>query len=193
MTSITASDVIEYLYCPRFIYFMHCLNIPQHEELRYKVVKGRDIHEVKASINKSYLRKKLDVIKKEINVPLNSEKYNIHGIVDEILFMADGTASPFDYKFAEYKEKLFKTYKYQSYIYGLLIQENYDVKVNRGYICYVRSNNLVKEIEFRQKELDETTKIISDILKIIETGIFPKKSKFPGRCSDCCYKNICIK
>lgn len=193
MPNITASDVIEYLYCPRFIYFMYCLNISQQEENRYKVQKGRQIHEIKAEINKSYLRKKLNVVKKEINIPLNSEKYCIHGIVDEILFLNDGSASPFDYKFAEYKDKLFKTYKYQSCIYGLLIQENYNIPVNQGFICYVRSNNLVKEIEFNKKELDETIKIIFDILKIIETGIFPKKIKSARRCIDCCYKNICIK
>lgn len=193
MANITASDVIEYLFCPRFIYFMYCLDIPQHEEKRYKVLKGREVHEIKASINKSYLRKKLNVVKKEINVPLSSEKYHIHGIVDEILFMEDGTASPFDYKYAEYKEKLFKTLKYQSCIYSLLIEENYNVRVEQGYICYVRSNNLVKEIEFHPKDREETINIISDILKIIEKGIFPKKAKSTARCLDCCYRNICVK
>lgn len=42
---ITPSEVIEYLFCPRFLYFMNCLKIPQHEELRYKVMKGRALHE----------------------------------------------------------------------------------------------------------------------------------------------------
>ena len=49
---ITPSEVIEYLYCPRFIYFMNCLSIPQHEEQRYKVLMGREIHEKKSKINK---------------------------------------------------------------------------------------------------------------------------------------------
>ena len=40
---ITPSDVIEYLYCPRFIYYMKCLDIPKHEDKRYKVVKGREV------------------------------------------------------------------------------------------------------------------------------------------------------
>ncbi len=37
---ITPSEVIEHIYCPRFTCFLNCLNIPQHEELRYKVLKG---------------------------------------------------------------------------------------------------------------------------------------------------------
>ncbi|MFH0702387.1 MAG: CRISPR-associated protein Cas4 [bacterium] len=193
MANITTSDVIEYLYCPRFIYFIYCLGIKQNEDKRYKVIKGREVHKNKASSNKSYLRKRLNVVKKEIEVPLNSEKYHIHGIIDEVLFLNDGTASPFDYKFAEYKEKLFSTYKYQSYIYALLITENYNIPVNTGYICYTRSNNLIKEIEYNEKGLTETIEIINNVIKIIEKGLFPKKTNYSNKCIDCCYKNICVK
>jgi hypothetical protein len=42
---ITPSEIIEFLYCKRFIYFMKCLGIRQYEEKRYKVQKGREIHE----------------------------------------------------------------------------------------------------------------------------------------------------
>ena len=31
---ITVSDALEYLFCPRFVFFMHCLGIPQREERR---------------------------------------------------------------------------------------------------------------------------------------------------------------
>ena len=34
---ITPSDIIEFLYCKRFIYYMKCLGIEQYEEKRYKV------------------------------------------------------------------------------------------------------------------------------------------------------------
>ena len=30
--SITASDILEFLFCPRFTYFENYLDIPQHEE-----------------------------------------------------------------------------------------------------------------------------------------------------------------
>jgi CRISPR/Cas system-associated exonuclease Cas4 (RecB family) len=54
---LTPSAIIEYLFCPRFIYFMHCLNIPQHEEKRFKVLMGREVHEKKARLNKEWLCK----------------------------------------------------------------------------------------------------------------------------------------
>ena len=191
--TITTSDLIEYCYCPRFIYFIYCLCIPQNEDSRFKVQKGRNIHKIKAVSNKNYLRKKLDVAKKEIEVPLNSEKYHIHGIVDEVLTLNDGSMSLIDYKFAEYKEKMFTTYKYQSYVYALLIKENYQKPVHKGYVCYTRSDNLIKEIEFDDAGFNNTIAIINDILKIIQTGFFPKKTRYTSKCSDCCYRNICVK
>lgn len=85
-TIITISDVLEYLFCPRFIYFMYCLDIPQYEEKRYKVVKGRDVHKQRQMTNKEYVRKKLSCIRKESEVYVVSKSNHIKGIVDEILF-----------------------------------------------------------------------------------------------------------
>jgi CRISPR-associated exonuclease Cas4 len=48
---ITVSDVVEYMYCPRFVYFERVLGIPQYEEKREKVVIGRNIHDLKEKIN----------------------------------------------------------------------------------------------------------------------------------------------
>ena len=189
---ITPSEVVEYLYCPRFIYFMNCLSIPQHEEQRYKVLAGREIHEKKAKMNKDHLRKKLNCTKREICVNLASDKYHLKGVIDEVLFLGDGTAAPLDYKFAEYKEKLFRTHKVQSILYAILIKENYQVEVNRGYICYTRSKDLIKTIDFKEKDFIKAVGVIDEILKIIQTGYYPKGTKYLSKCIDCCYKNICV-
>ena len=83
--SITASHLLEYLFCPRFTYFEYVLDIPQHEEKRYKVEVGRTIHEKIRKANIGYLRKKFGVKEKKIDVYLSSSS-GIRGIVDEILF-----------------------------------------------------------------------------------------------------------
>lgn len=190
--SITPSEVMEYLFCPRFTYFMNCLDIPQHEEKRYKVLKGRELHERRAVINKDYFRRKIGCTKKEILVYLNSDRYHVRGVVDEVLTLSDGTMAPLDYKFAEYKDFLYSTHKIQSALYGLLIQENYGCTVNHGYVCYLRSNNLLNEIEFSKKLFAETEKIVDNVLEIIAKGYYPGKTKSGVRCIDCCYKNICV-
>ena len=87
-TIITISDVLEYLFCPRFIYFMHCLAIPQHEESRFKVMKGREVHDEKRITNTEYLRKKLGVVRKEINVFIASKKNPLRLVSKMRFFMS---------------------------------------------------------------------------------------------------------
>jgi len=134
---ITVSDVMEYLFCPRFIYFMYCLGISQHEERRYKVLKGRELHEAREKMNRSYVRKKLQCVRKDVAVYLVSKRNHLKGEVDEVLFLNDGTAAPLDYKFAEFKDTVFRTHKYQSALYALMIADNYSVEVNAG-LCVIR-------------------------------------------------------
>ncbi len=189
---VTASVLLEYLFCPRFIYFMNCLCIDQNEDKRYKVLRGREVHEGKERTNIDYLRKRIGCVNKEIGVYMASEKYHIHGIVDEVLTLSDGTMAPLDYKFAEYKDAFFRTHKYQSVFYGLLIKENYQKEVNRGYVCYVRSKNLLKTISFSERDFSELTEMVKEIIEITQMGYYPKRTKYLAKCIDCCYKNICV-
>jgi CRISPR-associated exonuclease Cas4 len=193
ISSITASDILEYLFCPRFIYFENYLDIPQHEEKRFKVQKGRTIHEDKTKLNPQYLRKKLGCVERKTAVYLSSTTRGIRGIVDEILFLDDGNAAPLDYKYAEYKDTTFKNHRYQLAFYGQLIEEHFKVPVNRGFIVYTRSRNKLIEVLITEQMYSELDKIINDLLKILQKGIYPKPTKFKARCPDCCYRNICEK
>jgi len=188
---ITASDLIKYMFCQRYPFFVYCLEIPQREEKRYKVLKGREIHKIREKINRNYLRKKQKVKKKLIEQYLFSEKLKIRGKVDEVLFMEDNTASPFDYKYAEYKGRIFRTYKYQCAFYGILIEESYNVNVEKGFICYTRSNNKIIEIKMKETLKQEIVNICQKLHEIIGKGRFPEGKIQKNKCVDCTYRNIC--
>jgi len=191
--SLTPSIVLEYLFCPRFIYYMVCLKIPQQESQRYKVKKGRRVHDQKSSQNTEYLRKKLGVIDKKINQRLISKKYSIHGEVDEILFLDNGNAAPLDYKFARYKKRIFQTYKYQAVMYAMMIEDNFDCTVNKAFIVYTRSKNKLIKIDITAGDKKEVKNILTEVINIINNNYYPKKTNYNKRCHDCCYKKICIK
>ena len=89
---------------------MRCLDIPQHEENRFKVRKGREVHKARAMTNRHYLRHKINVEKKESEVLLTSERHRMKGKLDEVLFQADGTAARLEYKFAEFKQTVWATH-----------------------------------------------------------------------------------
>lgn len=190
--SITPSIVIEYLYCPRFIYFMKVLEIAQNEDTRYKVTKGREVHKYKELTNIDYLRKKIKVIDKLKEQELYSDSYNIHGKIDEVLTFDDGTMGALDYKFAEYKDKIFSTYKTQLVMYSMMIEDNFDKKVERGYLVYTRSRNHIEEIKIVESDKKAVKKILGEIIEIVNSGYFPRGAKAKTKCNDCCYRNICL-
>ena len=190
--SITASEVLEHLFCPRFTYFELYLNIPEHQEKRFKVQQGRTVHEDKASINPRYLRQKLGCTSRKSRVYIGSQR-GIRGVVDEILFMEDGSAAPLDFKYAEYKERTFKNHTYQLTFYGQLIKDHYGVPVNRGFIVYTRSRNKLVEVAITEEMYAELHGILKDILDIVRRGVYPQATSVKARCPDCCYGNICEK
>jgi len=192
MIYLTPSHLLEYLYCPRFTYFEYVLGIPERQEKRFKVIKGRELHEHRRKINPKYLRKKLGVIKKEQDVELNSANLQIRGIVDEILWLEDETLAPFDYKYAEYKNRLWKTTKVQATIYAMMIQELYDLPVLRAYICFIRSKYKIVEIVFNEKDFIKAKQYIKECFEVIISGYYPNPTNIKKRCNDCTYRNICI-
>ena len=189
--SITTSDVIEYLFCPRFVYFIHCLRIPQREGRLIKVQKGRVVHKSKEKTNLGYLRKSYSVSDKLVGVYLNSKKYRIRGVMDEVLFFDDGSASPLDYKFAKYTSKVFRTYKYQSALYGLMIAEHFKRPVYKGYLCYTRSGNKIVEVPFNGKLFQQVCYVVDSVLSVIQKETVPEPTGSRKRCVDCCYRRIC--
>lgn len=189
--SITPSDIIQYLYCPRFTYFEHVLDIPQYEEKSYKAMRGRHLHDWKQQINKDYLRRKIGVREKYQEQYLSNNM--LRGKVDEVLLLKDGSMAPLDYKFAQYKDRVFSTYKTQLYCYAWLIEDNFSKPVKKGYLVYTRSRNKVIEVEVTDDAKREVKEKAAEIIDIIENNRFPKATRYKKRCIDCTYRNICIK
>ena len=189
---ITPSEVIEYLYCPAFIYFMNVVNIEQHEHRRHLVNKGRDIHQLKLVTNKDYLRSKLGAIEKHQEVYLSSQKLGLVGVMDEVLILKDGSAMPLDYKFAFWDQKVFKTHKMQQTLYALLIEENLQLPVHQAAIVYVRSKNHLELIPISTVMKNKALDIMNEIYGIVNDGVYPKITKNLRKCEDCTYRNLCV-
>lgn len=187
---LTVSDVLEHLYCPRFTWFEKYQMLPEFQERRAKVNMGRSLHEQREKTNRGYLRQRLQAVDKRIDVSLVSERYNLRGRIDEVLFFADGTAGPLDYKFARDSGVIFRTLRFQSAIYAMLIQEHFGKPVPKGYVVYTRSNNAVRTIEFTPDDFREVGNVLTEMLNVIQNGHLPRRAP-PSRCQDCCYRRIC--
>jgi CRISPR-associated exonuclease Cas4 len=189
---LTVTHVLEHLYCPRFTFFEYVLCVPERQERRALVEKGRDSHEERRRINPNYLRKKLGVVGRKFDVPLASSTLGVRGAVDEVLTLADGTMAPFDYKFAEDPGRVYHNQKVQSALYGLLIRETFGAPVGRGFVCYLRSGHQVVELEHTEEDFAEAQDVLREVLAVIRTGMLPRATACKARCRDGCYRNICV-
>ncbi|TXK33289.1 CRISPR-associated protein Cas4 [Pontibacter qinzhouensis] len=189
--SLTPSHIIEYLYCPRFTYFEYVLGIPQYETKNYKVMRGREVHDQKLEQNKEYLRKKIGVQEKFVDQYLTNDL--LRGRIDEVLLLQDGTMAPLDYKFAQFKDKIYDTYRTQLYCYAWLIEQNFGKKVDKGFLVYTRSQNKLVEVPILETDKKEVENCVKQIYHIIEENHFPKATKYRKRCLDCTYRNVCVK
>ena len=190
---LTVTHILEHLFCPRFTYFEHVLAVPERQERRALVQKGREVHKERRKINPQYLRKKLGVVDRRFDVPMASAQLGVRGAVDEVLTLADGTMAPFDYKFAEDPGRVYHNQQMQSALYAMLIAETFAARVERGFLCYTRSNFKVVELRFTEADFAEVRRVLAEILNVIQTGLFPEATTWKKRCLDCCYRNICIK
>ena len=191
MQSFYPSQIIEYLYCPRYTYYEYVLRIPQYEDKFYKVNRGREVHNEKLERNKEYLRKKIGVEEKWLDQYLGID--GLRGKVDEVLKLNDGTYTPLDYKFAEWKDRVYETYKQQLYCYAILIEEVYGGKVEKGFLVYTRSKHKLVEVNIGQNAKSEIRKSMDKMLEVIQGNKFPRATRVKKRCVNCTYRNICIK
>lgn len=189
---ITPSEVLEHVYCPRFTWFMNVQNIPQHEDSRFKVLKGREVHQRRATENRDYLRRKIGAVKREIEVYLASPALRLRGIVDEVLWLKDGTMAALDYKYTEARDSVFKTHETQILLYSMLIHDIYQQPVTRGFVAYVRDGSQLLEVPVTAEAVARTKWLIDQIFDIIQTGRLPARTSSRLRCEDCCYRNICV-
>jgi CRISPR-associated exonuclease Cas4 len=190
---LTVTHVLEHLYCERFTYFEYVLMVPERQERRALVMKGREVHEERAKTNPSYLRKKLGVVRRHFDVPLASTSLGVRGSVDEALELADGTVAPLDYKFAEAPRAVYANQKAQAALYGLLLAEHFGRPVTRAYLCYTRSKHRIVELALTESDFAVARDAVDAVLAVIESGWYPPGTKWAARCRDCCYRNICLR
>jgi len=189
---ITPTELLEFYFCPRFIYFMNVLKIPQYEERRYKVQKGREVHQERQEHNKDYLWKKVGAVARESNVFLISEKYHLRGVVDEVVTLADGSLAPIDYKYAVYPQFTYRSHKTQILSYCLLLEDVYQKPVKCGFIFYIRDGNRQVKVDYTEKTKQKIISDVDALLEIIQNEKIPERSGNRNQCIDCTYKNICV-
>lgn len=187
---LIATDLMNYCYCPRIIYFVHVLKIPQ--ATTRKEYKGREKDlEFKAKAKRTKVVKEADFLPKLFQVHLESGALEMKTIADSIMINGKNKeAYPIQAKYAFTPREIFRTQRLQLAMEAMLIEDQLKYRVPYGFIKFMRSNELVKVfIDAKLKE--EVIQCFREIKEITRTEIMPEGTEYKKRCADCCYKNIC--
>jgi CRISPR-associated exonuclease Cas4 len=75
----------------------------------------------------------------------------------------------------------------------VLIEGNFQKKVEKGYLVYTRSANKLVEVPIDEKAKSEIRQVCKEVNDVIEKNLFPGATKYKQRCLGCTYRNICVK
>jgi CRISPR-associated exonuclease Cas4 len=146
---IIVSDVKQYLYCPKIIYFDHVLHIPKPPD--QKLETGKEKHD---SITAKERRRKgalfydpeLDQAEKMFRVALESSSLGLRGVLD-YLVKTEREFIPVDYKFSSsHNGGVHLNHKYQLAAYALLVEDNFNTIIRRGFIHYSKDRSMCRSI-----------------------------------------------
>ncbi|MBI2546942.1 MAG: CRISPR-associated protein Cas4 [Candidatus Aenigmarchaeota archaeon] len=185
---ITATDLMNYSYCPRIIYYTEVLRDPQFTTK--KEFKGREKeYDYQTKAKRTKVVKQYPKLPKLFKAHLVSERLGIKTIVDSIMIDKEkNEAYPIQAKYSYRPPKLFRGQINQLLMEALLIKECLGYNVPFGFIKFLKSGDLVKVNLSNKKDVLE---LLNEVRDVIEGERFPKATVYKKRCIDCCYKSKC--
>ncbi len=182
------TDLKEYAFCPRIIYFTYVLPLPV--KLTTLMEEGSTEHESVSKLIKrrSIRRFGLDEGKVELRLRMFSEKLRLSGILDMCIFDNSDKAYPVDFK--RTRGKVYFNHRVQLCGYSLLLEETRGVKVEWGFI-YTVPERKIFTVEIDDRLRGFILDIIRDMEDMISTERFPERTRRVGWCVDCEYRNWC--
>ncbi|MDH7482697.1 MAG: CRISPR-associated protein Cas4 [Armatimonadota bacterium] len=184
---VRVSDIKQWLYCPRVVYFTYVMPVRRKVTTKMKV--GLDKHEVISALERRRKLREYGIIegKRLFHVALKSQKLGLTGVLD-LLLIAGSDYYPVDFK--DTTRGVFANHKYQLAGYALLIESEYSCRVQKGFI-YQIPDNKVYSIAINEELKAEVCRVVREIREMIAKETMPQPPAQKGKCIDCEFLNFC--
>lgn len=187
MLTLTVSDIKQYVYCPRIVYFTYCL--PVRRPLTYKMVEGGKQHERTAELERrrSLRAYGLEEGERHFDVRLYSERLGLSGLLDMVIVTPEEPI-PVEFKYSTGKVGL--NHKYQLTAYALLVEEEWGEPARRGFIYLIPGKRAV-EMPITSGMRRFVMQTIGRIGGMVDKELMPAPTRHRERCTDCEFVNFC--
>ena len=184
----TVTDLKQYTYCAREVYYEYCLPL-MHPQVG-KMEAGRDAHEAERRRAARRTMAGYDGVEageRRFGVRLASEELYLIGELDEVVYANSGEVIPVDYKLSKRVQMM---HKMQLGAYALLLEQVEAVKVRRGFVYLIPKRKFV-EVKMTPKLRAKVRAALEDMRDIVENERMPSPPAKVARCVDCEFRRFC--
>ncbi len=185
MAELSATDLRQFLWCPRIVFFNRALGIRPSQTGSMKLGSKNSMKKEELLKRRSFERYGLGNAQILLGQVLYSKDMDVSGICDAILD-AGSEFFPIEIKtgdVARYRHKI------QLAVYGLLLNEN-GMNCSSGFILLLDKDELVK-VELEGDLITQSRKLIGDCRQLLESDVIPKGTEERKKCENCEYNKFC--
>lgn len=194
MTQFRVVDLKQFQYCPRLIYFHYCL--PNIRPITKKMERGVEMQKMamRNEARRSLKPYGLTHGERQHNVVLESTELGLRGKIELVIKTNDNPRQtpeliPVDFKNSR-RGKPDKHLKLQLTAYALMLEENKQLPVKRGFLYYIPLRRAV-EVPINARLKANLRKSIATMRKIVTAEWMPSPTRQRGKCVDCEFRRFC--
>lgn len=183
----TVTDVKQFVYCGRVIYYERCL--PHVRPRTYKMDAGRDEHtdEQKRAARRNFSKHAIGAAERRFDVAVTNEALKLTGLIDEVVYTPDGEIFPVDYKLAK---KVSPNHKLQLAAYAMLLDAGAARLVTRSFLYLIPLRQMV-EIPITAAMRQQVYMLLQQLQETVLQERMPARAPNPNNCIGCEFRRFC--
>lgn len=185
--SFTVTDLKQYEFCQRVVYYERCL--PHLRPRTFKMDAGREAHTIehKLATRRTLSRYHIVSGERRFDVAVQSERLLLVGVIDEVVFAEHGEVIPVDYKLAK---RVGSHHRLQLCAYAMLLEETLSTSVDHGFLYLIPVRQVV-EVHFNEALRQSVEATVSEMQAMVELERMPPPAKQVSRCVACEFRRFC--
>lgn len=185
-TLFTVTDLKQYNYCPRILYYHCCLPDIRPTGTKMEVAIRRHEDEPKRALRRTMRIEGLQDAERHFDIPLTSTKLGLTGQVDELIFYQN-TIIPVDYKLAR---KAHAHFRLQLVAYAMLAEEHYQTHIQFGLLYLIQTRKTV-QVTFSSQLRQKVLRTVAHMRQITDTEAIPPPPDSVRPCLECEFQRFC--
>ncbi|MEA3377617.1 MAG: CRISPR-associated protein Cas4 [Chloroflexota bacterium] len=187
----TVTDLKQYGYCPRVVYYTYCL--PLIRPTTYKMEAGQAAHEKagRRERRRTLSAYGLEEGRRRFDVWLTSPILGLTGKVDMVIQVDDGAAQeliPVEYK--QTRRRPGHHIRRQLAAYGMMLEETGDGQVHRAFV-YSLQKRQAEEVTVTARLREEVRETVAGMREMVEREVMPSPPRSRRPCVNCEFRRFC--